>query len=241
MRQGRDISVEEKAVDDIFRSYANLSSILDVAGRLEEAVTEALTGSEEAARSGLFGKYYWYHRCNGAWSLFRLGRWDEASAVLQIDEEVHAEGISEVHLQASRTLLEIVTGRLERARPHVEGVMEMIRDIVDPQFLGPVHWMAALLEWFEGNLLEAWDLLEQGIDRVQKAEDWFYRAPLHVLGAAVAVDLAKTGIDTDRFAEAAGVHVRVLQEATSDAETGPARPDASRTDPSRRRRSGGLG
>ncbi|HEX2154487.1 MAG TPA: AAA family ATPase [Acidimicrobiia bacterium] len=218
MRQGRDISLDEKALDDIFRSSANLASILDVAGRMEEAVAEGLAGAEGAAGYGLLGKYYWYNSCNAAWSMIRLGRWDEAAALLRLEEDVHAEGMSEIFLQSLRATLNVLTGRNETARRQLETLTIMIRDMVDPQFLGPIHWMAAMLEWFEGNPNQAWNLIEQGVDKIQKGEEWFYRAPLHVLGAAVAVDLANDGVEAAHFSAAAGVHLRVMRDAVLEAE-----------------------
>ncbi len=106
--RGRAISEEERAVNDTLRSYANLSTILDMAGRLEEAVVDALAGSEQAARWHVYGKHYWFPRCNAAVSLIRLGRWNEAGNILASGEAL-TEGVSEVYVHTVSSLLAVLT------------------------------------------------------------------------------------------------------------------------------------
>jgi class 3 adenylate cyclase/tetratricopeptide (TPR) repeat protein len=211
--QGRAISEGERAVNDTLRSYANLSTILDMAGRLEEAVIDALAGSEQAARWHVYGKHYWFPRCNAAWSLIRLGRWDEAGAILGSGEAI-TEGVSEVFVHSMSAYLAVLTGRTEDANHHLEEAFSKSVEIVDPQFQGPLHWVAAMNAWFQGQLETGWGLIEKGLDLVEKGEDWFYRAPLHVLGCAIAADLA---VKDPRYLEATQVLVRNLRAAVGEA------------------------
>ena len=215
--EGRRISEEERAIDDILRSYSNLSSILDVSGRLEEAVVDALAGARAASEAGLFGKYHWFHRCNAAGSLIRLGRWQEAEPLLFEGGGGDAEGISQIYLFITRATIAALTGRFSEARGYIETAMDMIGGVMDPQLHGPAHWVAALIEWFDGDLDLAWRFIESGIDRVQKGEDWFYRAPLHVLGCAIAVDRAVTGHPEDERRSAEAL-VRIMQSVVAQAE-----------------------
>lgn len=212
--QGRAIAEEERAINDTLRSYANLSTILDMAGRLEEAVVDAMAGSEQAARWHVFGKHYWFPRCNAAWSLIRLGRWDEAGSILESGEAV-TEGVSEVFVHSVSSLLAVLRGRSDDARRHLDRVFLKSAEIVDPQFQGPIHWMAAMHAWFDQQPEKALDFIERGLDLVEKAEDWFYRAPLHVLGVAILADLALAGNDSLRRRSAAGVLVRAMQAAAT--------------------------
>ena len=214
---GREIALAERAVNDTLRSFANLSTILDMAGRLEEAVVDALAGSEQSARWHVFGKHYWFPRCNAAWSLIRLGRWDEAGRILETGEAL-TEGVSEVFVNSVFALLNVLRGRFEDAHRHLERVFEKSTGIVDPQFQGPIHWVAATLARWEGKFEEALRLTERGLDMVQKGEDWFYSAPLHVIGCAVNVDLALAGHDPDRHRQAAEVLLRALQTGASEAQ-----------------------
>ena len=99
--------------------------------------------------------------------------------------EALTEGVSEVYVQnMCHHFWRFSRGRFDDADRHLELVFSKSVEIVDPQFQGPIHWVAAMKAWFEGRLETAWELIEKGLDLVEKGEDWFYRAPLHVLGAA---------------------------------------------------------
>lgn len=214
--EGRRVAEAEKALDDLLRSYSNLSSILDAAGRLEEAVIDALQGSERAARFGAFSKYYWFHRSNAVNSLIRLGRWAEAAKLLEPAEETSVEGVSGLYLANMQAFLAIHQGRFEAAGRRVAETMARSGEIIDPQFQGPIHWIVATMHWLQGELDKAWEMVQRGLDMVEKGEDWFYKAPLHVVGSAVLADLALAGKDRDRHREEARVLLRVLEAAGSD-------------------------
>ncbi len=210
--EGRAISEAERAVNNTLRSYANLSTILDVSGRLEEAVVDALAGSDQAARWHVYGKHYWFPRLNAVWSLIRLGRWEEAGKILESGEAL-TEGVSEVFVHNMAALLATLTGRVDDAHKHLDRVHSKSVEILDPQFQGPIHWIAAMGAWFEGRPESAWALIEKGLDLVEKGEDWFYRAPLYALGAAILADLALAGNESAQRLNVVGVLVRALRAA----------------------------
>ncbi|HEY7563446.1 MAG TPA: hypothetical protein VIA81_00815, partial [Acidimicrobiia bacterium] len=212
--EGREIALQERAVNEALRSYANLSTILDEAGRLEEAVADALEGSEQAARWHVYGKHYWFPRGNAAYSLSRLGRWDEAEKILETGQ-AQPEGVSAVYLLSMSAYLAAIRGRLEEARTHLKDVFSKSSDILEPQFQGPIHWIAAMTAHFSGRSEEAWKYIEAGLDWTEKGEDWFYRAPLHSLGAAILADLALADEGQPQHLQALGVLVRGMQSADS--------------------------
>lgn len=61
--------------------YANLTTVLDLAGRHEEAVAVAMEGIDAARDAGMEAVYGNFLRGNAADSLFLLGRWDEARSM----------------------------------------------------------------------------------------------------------------------------------------------------------------
>ena len=65
-------------LDDLFRAYANLTTVLDLIGCREEALEVAAEGIDEAVRHGLEAIYGNFLRGNAAESLLFLGRWAEA-------------------------------------------------------------------------------------------------------------------------------------------------------------------
>lgn len=161
IRLGRSIAEQPRAIDDLLRSYANLSSILDVAGRLEEAVADAMEGAERSARAGLFSKYYWFHLCNAAWSLMRLGRWDQARGLLEGADLARVEGVPGLYLLTTQVLDGSAQRGFRGGSPLVETVLASSGEMVDPQFRGAMHLMAGTLAWFEGDLARAWILVER--------------------------------------------------------------------------------
>jgi hypothetical protein len=68
---------------------------------------------------------------------------------------------------------------------------------------------------FSGRSEEAWKYIEAGLDWTEKGEDWFYRAPLHSLGAAILADLALADEGQPQHLQALGVLVRGMQSADS--------------------------
>ncbi|MFJ5227120.1 AAA family ATPase [Streptomyces sp. NPDC088400] len=79
--EARDRAVELGAVGVLGRASVNLPSTLESMGRSEEAVTAAEQGITFAHRYGLADTEAWI-RTNQAQSLYSLGRWSEADAVL---------------------------------------------------------------------------------------------------------------------------------------------------------------
>ncbi|MGQ0847590.1 MAG: ATP-binding protein [Actinomycetota bacterium] len=216
--EGRRISEQEGVVEDVLRSYVNLSSILDETGRLEAAVADAKAGSEAAARWHIYGKYFWFPRCNAAYSLIRLGRWQEAADHIQLGQGLaHAEGVSEVFVLSLKALLSLLTGDLEMARRYVDELLPKSTEIVDPQFQGPIHWVAAQLVSLEGSPEDAWEVVQRGLDLVEKGEDWFWRAPLYTFGTRVLADLALAGNEPARRRQDAVILVRTLEAAEGEA------------------------
>jgi len=66
-------------LDDLFRVYANLTTVLDLLGRREEAIAMAYEGIAEAEREGQATVYGNFLRANASESLYFMGRWPSAA------------------------------------------------------------------------------------------------------------------------------------------------------------------
>ena len=87
--QAKNIAEERDDLEDLLRSYGNLSLALESSGRAREAADMALEGLDKARRLGLINARHARVLANNAGAaLFLLGRWDEATALL---EEVLAD------------------------------------------------------------------------------------------------------------------------------------------------------
>ncbi|MGZ8513887.1 MAG: ATP-binding protein, partial [Candidatus Limnocylindrales bacterium] len=93
------IAGEVDNVDDIGRAYANTTWMLELAGRLEEAVAVAERGVAATAQLGLMRFFGTHLLCNIGSCLYRLGRWDEAERAVARAEEAGPFGINEILVQ----------------------------------------------------------------------------------------------------------------------------------------------
>src|SRR5207245_8101307 len=81
LREARTTAEQRGDLDELFRIYANLTTVLDVVGRRSEAVEVAFEGIEASRRAGLEAVYGNFLRANASDSLYLLGRWQESSTM----------------------------------------------------------------------------------------------------------------------------------------------------------------
>ena len=82
LREARRIAEAVGKVDEVARSYAVLSGLLESFGELEEATAVALEGADLAVSQGLGRWHGPFLTATAARALFGLGRWDEADRLL---------------------------------------------------------------------------------------------------------------------------------------------------------------
>ncbi len=191
IRAGRELSEAESAVDDLMRSYANASVILDRGGELREAAEEALAGVELEGRLGLHGNYGFFHTANAAGSLIRLGDWAEAVRLLDFEVPPGARAISLFNVLFQRTTLAVRQGRFEEAGALYSRWKEASREVIDPQVVAPIHTVGAELALWQGRFEEGLSLVLEGIKLVEGTEDWSYSLALFTVGLAILAELAR--------------------------------------------------
>ena len=119
-------------LDDMFRATANLTTVLDLLGRREEAVEIANEGIEAARRFGQEAVYGNFLGANAADTLFLLGRWDEARALSHRSLEWSPTGASHVNAVLNLAIVEVESNAGELAGQLLGQVLlelEMVRDI----------------------------------------------------------------------------------------------------------------
>ncbi len=94
-------------LDELFRVHANLTTVLELAGRHEEAVEVAKAGIAAAKDAGLEAVYGNVLRGNAADSLFLLGRWEEARSMSMTALEWLPTGINFLNALVSLATVEI--------------------------------------------------------------------------------------------------------------------------------------
>ena len=111
LREARTLADEAGRLDEVFRAYANLTTILDLPGRREEAVEAAYEGIEAAREVGQEAVYGNFLRGNAADSLFYLGRWSEARALARTSLEWSPAGIGFVNSAINLAIVEVESAR----------------------------------------------------------------------------------------------------------------------------------
>ncbi len=142
-------------VDDIGRAFANKTWMLELAGRLEDAVAVAERGVATTAQLGLMRFFGTHLLCNIGSCLYRLGRWDEAEEAVRRAEDAGPFGINEILVQELLARFALVRGRFDEASQRLQPLAAGAERAVDIQFVGPVEASLAELALWQGRPKDA--------------------------------------------------------------------------------------
>lgn len=145
------IAWEVGVVDDIGRAYANWTWILDIAGRLEEAIGVAQVGIATAERLGSMRFFGSHMLCNVGDDLYRLGRWDESERAVRRAEDAEPLGVNEILEQELLGRLAMARGRFDEAADRLRPLAPLAERTMDMQFICPVQASLAELALWEGR------------------------------------------------------------------------------------------
>jgi DNA-binding CsgD family transcriptional regulator/tetratricopeptide (TPR) repeat protein len=159
-------------LDEVFRAYANLTTILDLDGHREEAVEVATEGIDVARTVGLEAVYGNFLRGNAADSLFYLGRWAEARALTRISLEWSPAGIGFVNSAINLAIVEVESEAGETAGRLLGRLLLELETVRDSQYAVPVYGAAASFALWRDDLADARRAAELGWARVRDTEDW---------------------------------------------------------------------
>ena len=151
LRAAVTIAVEVDLVDDVGRAYANWAYILDIGGRLEEAVEVTEVGIAQAERLGLMRFFGTHMLCNQGDYLYRLGRWGESERAARRAEEIGPLGINEILTQELLGRLAMAQGRFGEAAERLRPLAPLAERAADIQFIGPVQASLAELALWQGR------------------------------------------------------------------------------------------
>ncbi len=151
IRVALEIAEEVGSVDDIGRAHANLVFVLDVAGRLEEAVEAAWVGVHTSERLGLMRFFGTHLLCGIAEYQYRLGRWDASEDALRRAADIGPLGINEILEQELLGRLAMSRGRFAEAAERLRPLASLAERAADVQFIGPVQCTLTELALWEGR------------------------------------------------------------------------------------------
>ncbi len=175
-------------LDELFRVYANLTTVLDLAGRHEEAVAIAFEGIAAARSAGLEAVYGNFLRGNAADSLFLLGRWDEARSLSMTALEWLPAGVNFLNTLVALATVEIELSAGEAAGRLLGQTLLELEAVRDAQQAVPLHLASASFALWRGDLADARRAAERGWTLVRETEDWILAA--RTAATAVEVEAA---------------------------------------------------
>ena len=171
--------------DELFRVYANLTTVLDLVGQREAAVKIAYEGIEATRAAGLEAVYGNFLRGNAADSLFRLGRWAEARALSATALEWSPAGVAFVNSVDSLAILEIETRAGEYAGRLLGQVLLELETVNESQHAVPVYRAAASFALWRHDHTDALRAAQRGWDLIVGSEDWVLMAKMAATVAEV--------------------------------------------------------
>jgi DNA-binding CsgD family transcriptional regulator/tetratricopeptide (TPR) repeat protein len=184
-------------LEEICRSYTNLSSVLEVAGRLEEAAQVAREGLDRARRHGLELTGGGVLAGNAVLALFKLGRWDQADEVL--DAVLPGlTGMMRAHVTMLRAGLLTARGEFARAAAELAAAKEMSAQVTEAQLLGPLYALDAELAILTHRPRAALSTVRDGLMAVEGSEDRHLVVRLCALGVRALADhdeRVRTGLE----------------------------------------------
>ena len=235
LRESLEIAREEGLGMEEGGAWINISDVLNLAGRTDEALEAALQGLETAYTQD-WRTTDWL-RLSISEFRFHLGDWDGAEEAIPPASRRHTGG-TRLYWHTCRAQLALARGDVETAQEAVETLGEATAGLREPQFVGMHGILSAELSRRRGELDAARAVIDDALDRIEFcSEDVVRVAALAVLGLRVEGDAgeaardrrdpdaeaaAKTRADAllerSRAAAEAGLVVEAVQLATSEAE-----------------------
>jgi len=222
----RTLAIDD-AFDDIGRSYANLTSVLLIAGHAEESLARATEGIAWARSVGAWGGYGRFVTGNAMDAAIKLGRWDHAEALADDLLAQTAVGINRIGTIAVAGQFFTYLGRIDAAEELLEGGRALVDPFQEAQFTAPIFVGLVELALTRGEIEKASSIAAEGVERLRRTQDTFYVAELLDVAARAEADVAETARarrDQEAAERAAGVAARYAEALRDVLEASP--PDA---------------
>ena len=172
------------------RAYANLGSVLEMAGFVAEGLEVSLAGAESIERYGSELSFLTFLEVNAAGMLIELGRCPEAAELLERNVPRVLPGVSSIQLHVAQVNLAVRTGDLEAARRVLAIAVSEMGSIADAQFVIDLHAFGTEIALWSGDPAAALVTAMEGFDRVAQMDDAVILGQLAIPAMRAAADLA---------------------------------------------------
>jgi DNA-binding CsgD family transcriptional regulator len=193
LRSGVRLALDLDLPVTALRGYVNLSDVLELLGRHQEAAQAASEGLDLAVRAGLARTWGSFLIGNRAEPLLRLGQWAEADRLTGRALSASPEGVFGAALLQLRAELAAMRGDYDDAARELRAGCLAMGDTTDVQFLQPMRYAEAMIALGRGDLPAARDAVAAGLAGGTPSAR--YAWPLLWLGMRVEADEATRSRD----------------------------------------------
>jgi tetratricopeptide (TPR) repeat protein len=171
LEQATEHSRAAGRLDDLIRSYANRTTLLDLDSRREGALAVVKEGIDEASRNGLGLTYGAFLRGNAADILFQLGRWDESELECRAAMEFPPAGVAWFSPILYLSLVLVESRADEEAARLVGKTLLQLEAVPAGQWSALVQRAAVSLALWRGDVGDARQAAAHGWERVLETGD----------------------------------------------------------------------
>jgi tetratricopeptide (TPR) repeat protein len=192
LHEALEIGLRADSVDDVARAYANLVDILNHSACFADAGDLAKEGFAYAHEHGMARLYGVACLCEGASALQRMGRWDDAAALIEQAHRYEVPGLPEIFIQERLALLDVTQGRHGDAARRLERLRPLVERTVEAQWIAPLAEAGAELAIWRGRPLEARAEIREAFRRLPTDRPGYVSrtGPLYALGLRAEADVA---------------------------------------------------
>jgi DNA-binding CsgD family transcriptional regulator/tetratricopeptide (TPR) repeat protein len=195
LRAGLALAVGLGVPSIALRGYVNLSDVLELLGRHDEAAQAAREGIALADRVGLARSLGAYLTGNLVDSLLRLGRWNEADRLASQALTTMPEGVFAATVLQLRAELAAMRGQYGAAEEDLRAARRALGPSTDTQFAMTVLYSDALAAHGRGDLAAARGLAADGLAAESSPLASRYSWPLAWIATRIEADEATLARD----------------------------------------------
>ena len=178
--------------DDVGGAYLSLSELLSgPLNRVDEAVATAKEGLQRVRELGIDRVHGVSLLAAAANGLFRLGRWDEADALLDEAMALRPSGTAAIDLYLARGRMSVGRGRFADAAADLDTARALSARALAPQYRAPLSTLTAGLALWQGEVDKACDAVEEGLKALSGTVNPWFGAPLIWHGLRAQADRAE--------------------------------------------------
>jgi DNA-binding CsgD family transcriptional regulator/tetratricopeptide (TPR) repeat protein len=191
LRQALTKAKEAGDPTEIPRTHANLGTVLEQGGFVEEALEVSLAGVEAIRLYGSEFGFGIFLAVNAAAMLIELGRYPEATELLERQVAHALPGVSTMQVYVTFAHLAVRTGDLSAARRHLALAEAEASQVEDAQYVIDLYTFPTEIALWDGDPAAALDIAREGFDRLVEVDDAVILGQLAIPAMRAAADLAE--------------------------------------------------